>query len=91
MTALRLYLVCYVLSWSCVSAEDFTLPEKLPEHPRIFFTKKKETEIKKLMKTDAFLDKLVKELIQKADHLTNEPPSHSVTIGSTMSFPVNNV
>ncbi|MCL2710795.1 MAG: heparinase II/III family protein [Planctomycetaceae bacterium] len=76
-----LCLVCVVLSWTYVSAEvvvaptTITLPEKLPEHPRLFFTKQKEAEIKELMKTDQFLEKLVEELIKKADRVKNEPPT----------------
>ena len=79
-TILQLCLVCFVLSWSYVSAEvvppeKITLPEKLPEHPRLFFTKQKEADIKERMKTDPFLAKLVAELIKKADRVKNEPPS----------------
>jgi hypothetical protein len=74
-TFLRLCLACFVLSWSFASAEGLTFPQKLPEHPRIFFTKKKEAEIKERMKTDTFLEKLVTELIRKADRVKNEPPS----------------
>jgi len=79
-TALCLCLVCFVLSWSYVSAEvtpleKITLPEKMPEHPRLFFTKQKEAEIKEQMKTDPFLQKLVNELIKKADRVKAEPPT----------------
>ena len=72
---LRLTLICFVLSWTYVSAEVFSFPEKLPEHPRLFFTKQKGADVKELMKTDAFLEKLVSELIQKADRVKTEPPS----------------
>ena len=72
---LRLCLVCFVLSWSYGSAEADILPERLPEHPRLFFTKQKEAEIKELLKTDPFLQKLVGELIKKADKVKAEPPS----------------
>jgi len=74
-TLFRLCFICFVLSSSSVFAEDFTFPTKLPEHPRLFFTKQKEAEIKEQMKTDPFLDKLVRELIGKADRVKNEPPS----------------
>ena len=79
-TPFRLCLVCLALSWSYVSAaefspENFALPEKLPEHPRMFFTKKKEAEIKEGMKTDPFLNKTVAELLKKADRVIKEPPS----------------
>ena len=75
MTALRWFLVCLILSWNYVSAQEFSLPEKLPEHPRLYFTKQKEADIKEQMKTDAFLNKLVEELIKKADRVKNEAPS----------------
>ena len=74
-TALRLTLVCLLFSWTYVSAQEFSFPEKLPEHPRMFLTKKKEADVKERMKTDPFLEKLVEELIKKADRLKNEPPS----------------
>ena len=75
MPIFRLSLVCLILSWSYVSAQEFSFPEKLPEHPRLYFTKQKEAEIKELMKSDAFLEKLVAELIRKADRVKNEAPS----------------
>ena len=74
-TILRLSLVCFAFSLASVSAEVVTFPEKLPEHPRLFFTKQKEAEIKALMKTDPFLNKLVEELIKKADRVKDEAPS----------------
>ena len=74
-TTARLCLVCLVLSWSYVSAQEFKFPEKLPEHPRMFLTKKKETEIKEGMKTDPFLKKTVEELLKKADKVKAETPS----------------
>ena len=76
MTKTILCLVCFVLSWSYVSAE-VTLPEKMPEHPRLYFNKQKEADIKGLMKTDPFLDKVVKELIKKADRAKTEPPTEA--------------
>jgi hypothetical protein len=51
------------------------LPDKLPEHPRIFLTKQRIVEIKEQDKTDSFLDKTVKELIQKANRLKKETVS----------------
>ena len=74
-SSLRLCFVCFVISWNYVSAETVKFPEKLPERPRLFFSKQKETDIKELMKTDPFLEKLVGELLKKADRVKAEAPS----------------
>ena len=62
----------FTLAWSNSSAE-VTLPEKFPDRPRLLFTKQKEAEIKELMKTDPFLEKIVAELLQGADRVKNDP------------------
>lgn len=57
----------------CCSAEEFVFPKRLPTHPRLYLTKKRESELKKLMKTDEFLKKQVEELVKKADRAIKEP------------------
>ena len=75
MALLRLIFVCLILVCPYAVAEEFALPQNLPEHPRLFFTKQKESELKEGMKTDAYLEKLVSELIKKADRVKEQPPS----------------
>ncbi|MDR2438215.1 MAG: heparinase II/III family protein [Planctomycetaceae bacterium] len=55
-----------------VTAADLKFPPKLPEHPRLFLTKQRETEIKEQTKTDLFLDRQVKELLQKAERVKKD-------------------
>ncbi len=62
----------FLFGISCFSAE-FKLPDALPDHPRLFLTKKRETEIREQVKTDAFLDRIVKELVKKADRAKSQP------------------
>lgn len=57
------------------SAEEFVFPERLPDHPRLYLTKQREDELKKLMKTDEFLKKQIEELLKKADRTVQEPPT----------------
>ncbi|MDR2705378.1 MAG: heparinase II/III family protein [Planctomycetaceae bacterium] len=66
-------LVIIIFSGYFVTAADLTFPTKLPEHPRLFLTKQRETEIKELLKTDPFLDRQVKELLKKADRVKKDP------------------
>ncbi|MDR1142031.1 MAG: heparinase II/III family protein [Planctomycetaceae bacterium] len=69
------FVVTFLFSGNFVTAADLDLkfPAKLPEHPRLFLTKQRETEIKELAKTDPFLDRQVKELLKKADRVKKEP------------------
>ncbi|MDR0337692.1 MAG: heparinase II/III family protein [Planctomycetaceae bacterium] len=60
-------------NFATASELDLKFPSKLPEHPRLFLTKERETEIKELAKTDRFLDRQVKELVKKADRVKQEP------------------
>jgi len=60
------------------------IPEKFPEHPRIYFTKQREAEIKELMKTDTFLAQQVEGLYQKAEILLEEQRTKGLT---DYSFP----
>ncbi|GHT26188.1 hypothetical protein FACS18942_03170 [Planctomycetales bacterium] len=66
MKALIPFIVLFVFTVSA-SADDWKFPKKLPEHPRLFLTAQREKEIKEQIKTDAFLNKTVSELIKKAD------------------------
>ncbi len=61
-------------------ANDFILPDKLPEHPRIYFTKQCEAEIKELMKTDEFLARQVEGLYQKAATFLEDQRENGTTI-----------
>ena len=58
------------LSTFCPAAPPY--PQKLPAHPRLFLTKKREAEIKKTAKDDKFLDHQVRELIGKADGMLKQ-------------------
>jgi hypothetical protein len=63
-----------ILTLPCciLNAGEFKFNGKLPAHPRLFFTEEKEKEIQTARKTDPFLDQLVKELIVKADRLSQD-------------------
>ncbi|MDR0392120.1 MAG: heparinase II/III-family protein [Planctomycetaceae bacterium] len=67
--------VTFIFSGNFVMAAELDLqfPAKLSEHPRLFLTKEREMEIKELVKTDPFLDRQVKELLNKADRVKQEP------------------
>jgi hypothetical protein len=73
-----LFLTAFFLFWPFVSAVEVVLPQELPAHPRLYFTKQREAELKKLRETDPFLDKVVKEIIKKADRLLPDKPTHYV-------------
>ena len=51
---------------------NVVLPEKFSVHPRIYFTKAREAEIKELLNTDEFLAKQVEGLYQKAELFLEE-------------------
>jgi hypothetical protein len=65
-------LVIVIFSGYFVTAADLKFPVQLPEHPRLFLTKQRETEIKELTKTDLFLDRQVNELLQKAERVKKD-------------------
>jgi len=82
--------VCSLLALLFVSTQllgnEHALPEKFPPHPRIYFTKEREAEIRELMKTDEFLVRQVQGIFDKAEtllavHQTQGPIEHVLTDG----------
>ncbi|MDR2756598.1 MAG: heparinase II/III family protein [Planctomycetaceae bacterium] len=70
---IRYFLVLnFIFFGHFVTAADLKFPSKLPEHPRLFLTKQRETEIREQTKTDLFLDRQVKELLKKADRVKKD-------------------
>ena len=71
---IKLSIVFLIFGFSVKSllAGDVQLPEQLPPHPRIYLTDKRMEEIKVLMKTDAFLERQVKELQLRAVRLLDD-------------------
>ena len=76
----------FLLASTHLLGHEFRLPEEFPAHPRIYFTKQREAEIKELMKTDEFLARQVEGIYQKAaifleDQRANGPVIHSLPDG----------
>ena len=78
MKSLAMPIMLLVIALSCnlaAAQEQVKLPSPLPEHPRIFLTPAKQKQIKQWAETDAFFEKQLKVLIEKADKVKTEAVS----------------